>query len=276
MAPENIEILTDAQKLFKPNAKNQQKSFQLIFAILVISTMGEILWTPPVSNAIVADFFCTFLATTRAALNHIFEPEPIQRTIEMMTANFADLIFCELYVPFSDRRLHEQNFLKIVNPDYIDVFTRHVACLLNQINKLTDYQKKCMLIFTRRDWTPIEITHLLDPRIIITHHERLLVEIFIEGSISCISKRNCCFSCAIGFENEENLLSHVKNRHKNLWNAPLAASIEEDRHESIREQGRNEVRAELMPSLEDHRRQSEFCRANHSDLRQMPVLLQRP
>jgi hypothetical protein len=68
------------------------KSLQLIFAILVISTMGEILWMPPVSNAIVADFFCTFLAT-RAALNHLFAPVPIQRTLEMMTANSTDLVF---------------------------------------------------------------------------------------------------------------------------------------------------------------------------------------
>ena len=93
------------------------KSLQLIFAILVISTMGEILWMPPVSNAIVADFFCTFLATTRAALNHIFAPVPIQRTLEMMTANSTDLVFL--------------NFMsKKVNSDNIGVFTRHVACVL--------------------------------------------------------------------------------------------------------------------------------------------------
>ena len=79
-----------------------------------------------------------------------------------------------------------------------------------------------------------------------------------------------------GFESRDEIISHAKYRHKALWMPAEAASHEVDRNEVYRQEGRDEMRAELLPQLQEMPeliRRDEHCRRHHL---QMPPLTPRP
>ena len=88
-----------------------------------------------------------------------------------------------------------------------------------------------------------------------------------------MSKRFACFSCVRGFNSADDIINHAKNRHQAFWNAPRSATEQEERLSDARQQGRDEIMAQLMPELEDHRRHRDHCLRHHDQLPPMPQLL---
>jgi hypothetical protein len=64
-------------------------------------------------------------------------------------------------------------------------------------------------------------------------------------------------------------LNHAKSRHKAVWNSSEAATVQENALENVRQQGRDEVRAELQPQLVEMPeliRRVEFCDTYHQEM----------
>ena len=104
-------------------------------------------------------------------------------------------------------------------------------------------------------------------------------EIYILETINCISKKFCCFSCFAGFDSSEELLNHAKHKHAAFWVSARAATVLDNRDEALRQEGRDQVRNDLHPELEEViqlRRQVQYCLAHHDALPPMPQLIPRP
>jgi hypothetical protein len=188
-APVGIETLEDAMKLYKPKSKDKMNCFKVTFSCIVIAFFGECLWETPVQNDIWDQYIYTFMGITRAVLQNIFELEDIQTVINSVANRLNSSNFSPgLYVNFSHTLLKDQNFLKMVNPHLQQTFIDHVASLLERINQLSDYQKKCMLVFRKSHWSPEEIENFLDPAVNITSAERDLVDLYIDGNYFYIIK----------------------------------------------------------------------------------------
>jgi hypothetical protein len=96
------------------------------------------------------------------------------------------------------------------------------------------------------------------------------------GSINCITKRYACFVCVQGFDSADHLIGHAKYRHKALWDSPRAATLQEDPLDIVRQEGRDEILAQVMPELQRCRRQVEHCHQHHEQQPPMPQLTPRP
>ena len=182
-APVDVDTLEDASKCYKPKSKDQMKSFQVAFCCVATSLFGQCLWESPIQNALFDNYIYRFMANTKAALTHIFDLDSINDIMRNLEERNNRQSFSPgLYHNFTHVALNEQTFLKVVNPELKQTFVNHVASLLTRISNLSDYQKRCLLIFTRSSWTPEDLQNLINPSIIITHAERSLVDIYIDGN----------------------------------------------------------------------------------------------
>ena len=168
--------------LYKPKSKDKMQCFKVTFSCIVIAFFGQCLWESPVQNDIWDQYIYTFMGITRAVLQNIFEIENIQTVINSVAERIDNSNFSPgLYVNFTHITLKDQNFLKQVNPNLQQTFINHVASLLERINHLSDYQKRCMLVFRKSHWSPEEVEDFLNPAVNITSAERDLVDIYIDG-----------------------------------------------------------------------------------------------
>ena len=182
--PENINTLVDAQKIHKPQAKDEMKSLQTAFTVFAIASLGEVLWEPVIQNDLFDAHFTTWMASTICALESNFTREFLQNMVRRLDVEVQSYnLSSGLYKNFEDSRIRNQEFMKFVNPDYDLVFVRHVSCVLTRINNLQDVQKKCLMIFTKSFWLPEELEDLVNPEISITNAERMLVDHFLNGRI---------------------------------------------------------------------------------------------